>query len=266
MLKFFRKIRQNLLLEGKTGKYLKYAIGEILLVVVGILIALQVNNWNEVRKERIQEHILLTRLHAETRTLVALTSDEYRDYRARGEALLSVNIVLFSQEPARPLTVRECEGIAGSHVYRLGSDNLPVLDEMLVTGRFDLLRNITVKEQLRDYLLFRGRDRSIHEERTSELFRLHSRWPELISVTRAPMEEGYEGRWTFLSGDDFRWSLHCDVEKMRETAGFLNEYVDNLARTENTIRAHEQREQLVRSLERTLAAELGVPPLAEGTD
>ncbi len=47
MIKFFRKIRQNLLSEGKTGKYLKYAIGEIVLVVIGILIALSLNNWNQ---------------------------------------------------------------------------------------------------------------------------------------------------------------------------------------------------------------------------
>ena len=45
MIKFFRKIRQNLLAEGKTTKYFKYAIGEIVLVVIGILIALQINNW-----------------------------------------------------------------------------------------------------------------------------------------------------------------------------------------------------------------------------
>tara|TARA_R110001592_G_scaffold342014_1_gene631524 strand:- start:125 stop:847 length:723 start_codon:yes stop_codon:yes gene_type:complete len=50
MIKFFRKIRQNLLVENKTGKYLKYAFGEIVLVVIGILIALSVNNWNEKRK------------------------------------------------------------------------------------------------------------------------------------------------------------------------------------------------------------------------
>ncbi|PTM09472.1 MAG: hypothetical protein DA407_05815 [Bacteroidetes bacterium] len=50
MIKFFRKIRQNLLMENKTGKYFKYAIGEIVLVVIGILIALQINNWNENRK------------------------------------------------------------------------------------------------------------------------------------------------------------------------------------------------------------------------
>lgn len=50
MIKFFRKIRQNLLLENKTGKYFKYAIGEIILVVIGILIALSINNWNDKRK------------------------------------------------------------------------------------------------------------------------------------------------------------------------------------------------------------------------
>lgn len=51
MIKFFRRIRQNLLSEGKTGKYLKYAAGEIILVVIGILIALQLNEWNDQRKE-----------------------------------------------------------------------------------------------------------------------------------------------------------------------------------------------------------------------
>jgi len=50
MIKLFRKIRQKLLSENKFSKYLIYAIGEIVLVVIGILIALQVNNWNEIRK------------------------------------------------------------------------------------------------------------------------------------------------------------------------------------------------------------------------
>ena len=51
MIKFFRQIRLQLMETGKTGKYFKYAIGEIILVVIGILIALQINNWNEARKE-----------------------------------------------------------------------------------------------------------------------------------------------------------------------------------------------------------------------
>ncbi|MDC6367810.1 MULTISPECIES: DUF6090 family protein [Flavobacteriaceae] len=55
MIKFFRKIRQKLLSENKFSKYLIYAVGEIVLVVIGILIALQINNWNEQRKIKKQE-------------------------------------------------------------------------------------------------------------------------------------------------------------------------------------------------------------------
>ncbi len=60
MIKFFRTIRQNLLNEGKTTKYFKYAIGEIILVVIGILIALQINNWNENQKSKKDERYVLT--------------------------------------------------------------------------------------------------------------------------------------------------------------------------------------------------------------
>jgi Family of unknown function (DUF6090) len=55
MIKFFRKIRQNMINENKTGKYLKYAVGEIALVVIGILIAIQINNSNINRIDKITE-------------------------------------------------------------------------------------------------------------------------------------------------------------------------------------------------------------------
>jgi hypothetical protein len=63
MIKFFRNIRQKLLVEGKTTNYLKYAIGEIVLVVIGILIALQINNWNEQRKETSFERKVLKEIN-----------------------------------------------------------------------------------------------------------------------------------------------------------------------------------------------------------
>ena len=59
MIKFFRKIRYNLMERGKTGKYFKYAIGEIVLVVIGILIALSINNWNNNRIKRIEHSKIL---------------------------------------------------------------------------------------------------------------------------------------------------------------------------------------------------------------
>ena len=54
-MKIFRNIRQKLAAENKVMAYLRYAVGEILLVVIGILIALQVNNWNELRKQNIAD-------------------------------------------------------------------------------------------------------------------------------------------------------------------------------------------------------------------
>ena len=68
MIKCFRKIRQNLLSEGKTGKYIKYAIGEIVLVVIGILIALTINNWNENRKTEVKRKIYYRQLLIDLKT------------------------------------------------------------------------------------------------------------------------------------------------------------------------------------------------------
>ena len=65
MIKFFRKIRQNLLTKGKTATYLKYAVGEIILVVIGILIALSINNWNQKRLIKIQSDQVLLNLKTE---------------------------------------------------------------------------------------------------------------------------------------------------------------------------------------------------------
>ena len=62
MIKFFRHIRRRLLSESKFNNYLLYGLGEIILVVIGILIALQINNWNERKKEKTKEAELLTQV------------------------------------------------------------------------------------------------------------------------------------------------------------------------------------------------------------
>lgn len=59
MINFFRKIRHKLMVKNKTATYFKYAIGEIVLVVIGILIALSINNWNESKKNKQRELVIL---------------------------------------------------------------------------------------------------------------------------------------------------------------------------------------------------------------
>jgi len=65
MMQFLRKIRQRLLAEGRASKYMLYAVGEILLVVIGIMIALQVDNWNEERKLKAMQQEVLADLRAD---------------------------------------------------------------------------------------------------------------------------------------------------------------------------------------------------------
>ena len=84
MFKFFRHIRQNLLMTNKTGKYLKYAIGEIILVMIGILLALQVSHWNNESADRKLEKRYLSELilDLQTDSLVIARAKKSSDLQA----------------------------------------------------------------------------------------------------------------------------------------------------------------------------------------
>jgi len=102
MLKLFRRIRQKLIRKGNLKKYLIYAIGEILLVMIGILLALQVNNWNEDRKDKKVEKQILEGIH---RNLLQDTVDINFNIRRHYVYIEYDSIVLqhiFNQEKLTP--------------------------------------------------------------------------------------------------------------------------------------------------------------------
>jgi hypothetical protein len=150
MIKFFRKIRRNLLSEGKTTKYFKYAIGEIVLVVIGILIALQINNWNENRKEIIREQVILKNLQKDYKTNILNVKMAYDNMVAAYEA--STNLLEI---------IRADDDINGTEIEQLLDDiinktmSLDIItgsiDEMLNTGSINLIRDNTLKNQLSNW-------------------------------------------------------------------------------------------------------------------
>lgn len=92
MIKLFRNIRQNLLNEGKTAKYLKYAIGEIVLVVIGILIALSINNWNEVQHQKDKERKILVEIMRDLESNVSILQNEIKNQeKFIDEITISIN-------------------------------------------------------------------------------------------------------------------------------------------------------------------------------
>jgi hypothetical protein len=87
MLRFFRQIRQRLLTDNKFSKYLLYAIGEILLVVIGIMIALQIDNWNEQRKDSVKEKEYLTLLTLELKTEIQYLKNLKEEFETTEKSL-----------------------------------------------------------------------------------------------------------------------------------------------------------------------------------
>jgi hypothetical protein len=99
MIKFFRKIRQKLLSENKFSKYLLYAVGEIILVVIGILIALSINNWNENLKNKKEEISVLKELLSDSKTnLLSLEEDIFLNQRAINSNML-ISDILINKRP-----------------------------------------------------------------------------------------------------------------------------------------------------------------------
>jgi hypothetical protein len=98
MIKFFRKIRQRLLTENKFSKYLIYAIGEIILVMIGILLALQVNNWNQQRIATQKEQLLLKALQDE----FVENKAQFEKVIARHELAMASTQYVIAQFPIDP--------------------------------------------------------------------------------------------------------------------------------------------------------------------
>jgi len=95
MIKFFRHIRKDLMETGKTGKYFKYAIGEIILVVIGILIALQINNWNEVKKANEKETHALNEIISDLdNNIESLTTIKTRETNGINSSRRSLKIII----------------------------------------------------------------------------------------------------------------------------------------------------------------------------
>jgi len=145
MIKFFRKIRQNLLSEGKTGKYFKYAIGEILLVVIGIIIALQLNNWNQNRINNLQAINALHNLKAELqRNIVDLEDMESKCDKSVTSTAKGIEIL------NGDFTVKDLIQI--DTLIRKVLTTFPVTkstyEELINTGNFYNLKNETLKSEI----------------------------------------------------------------------------------------------------------------------
>ncbi len=176
MIKFFRSFRQNLLSEGKTGRYLKYALGEIVLVVIGILIALSINNWNEYRKERMEEKALLSQLQSEFES----------NYKQLDEKIIirnnmisaSLKLLEYIDYPEK----RNMDSINTHLVQTLLVPTFdPIINDIMSSGRIQLIKNNRLKELL---TLWTSEIVQVTEEESAwRDYKLHQYAPFLVNYS-----------------------------------------------------------------------------------
>jgi len=148
MIKFFRKIRQNMIKENKVSKYMLYAIGEIVLVVIGILIALQVNNWNENRISRTKEKLVLKELNAEFKTNKAQLDSVLYIHKRSLKAVQNI-MTMF---PINDLKTIHIDSLS-KNIYYSGwtytfNPSQGITNSLLNSSSFDLISNDTLRNLL----------------------------------------------------------------------------------------------------------------------
>ncbi|WP_445381305.1 DUF6090 family protein [Robiginitalea sp. IMCC43444] len=151
MLFFFRKIRRELLASSKFFRYMKYAIGEIILVVLGILIALQIDTWNESRKDEEIKIRYLKQLETEFAQNLELINQSIRGYEIIKTT--SSKLLNFTGEKRMEISEKELATIlnksfAGTPRY---IPSPSIIQDFINSGILSDLNNDTLRIQLAEW-------------------------------------------------------------------------------------------------------------------
>ena len=147
MAKIFRKIREKLLEQSKLKNYLLYATGEIILVMIGILLALEVNNRNSFRKDRSKEKAILVELNKDFKKNLArfeeVKADQINTYN--NGLVVFRNLDKMDDPVSRDSVYRHAQGVFGGYTY-YPSDG--VVESLISSGDFNLIQNDTLRKYL----------------------------------------------------------------------------------------------------------------------
>lgn len=169
MIKFFRRIRQQLISEKKLNKYLVYAIGEIFLVVIGILIALQVNNFNEQRKSNIKEKKYLVSMKSELLNNLKLVKAEVeglnKSINGQREIIAMIND---EKDSVSEIELSKMLAVSFSNVFELQYQD-GTFKELLYSGGLISINNDSIKNEVTSWegrmIAVRKQEKGVYEAR-----------------------------------------------------------------------------------------------------
>lgn len=152
MIKFFRNIRKKLAAENKFMAYSRYAIGEIILVVIGILIALQINNWNSSKKDRLVERKYLEGFVSDLRSDSSKMEYFVNSVPKKIEALLLARAYIYQPTQIKDtLKFIDTLGYGGVASRTALFENQSTYKDIISTGNLRLIRNKNLTQALLMY-------------------------------------------------------------------------------------------------------------------
>lgn len=181
---------------------------------------------------------------------------------AMRDGLWEMRPAILTDERSEPLSNDECWLLAASHAAPRLADRLPTLDELLSTGRIDILEDDAIKSQLREFEYYRAEAGGAEESAITDIFRLASRHPDFLKYEYVPIDVD-ELSEPNLAGIGYRHNVSCDADELRASAAFRNDYVDNMGRLSSNIFKGKGMRQRLTVLQNTLAAEIGVVTQAD---
>lgn len=248
MIKFFRRIRQQLVSQNKLSKYLIYAIGEIVLVVIGILIALQLNNWNENRKLAALEVEVLQEIVQDLKDDIAsLENDVGLNLRGLNSAAI-IREVLESDQAYNDSLALHFGNLDFNTTYTVKTSGF----ENLKNLGFQIINNDSVRRAITDlhafeYSFLKERE-VLAEQRTYGYFSprylpyfsrlkptagpvgtLQAYTPNNFEALKADLEFNKLLDFISLVKEDNYASLKLTLEDIAQTMSLINDYLDNIA-------------------------------------
>ncbi|GAA4324700.1 hypothetical protein GCM10023115_41620 [Pontixanthobacter gangjinensis] len=255
MIKFFRKIRIQLLSENKFTKYLLYAIGEIILVVVGILIALQIDTWNDQRKTKIAEEKFFKNI------LLDLEKDSeklkyYNHFHAKRIEYLDT-LLVYVRNPKRSMGIEKFGKYAEPLYYSVNPTIYSRTFESAKTmGAFN---NFKGKELLKDlsqyyadFVLIENSFSSITRFVESQFEPLMNTLPEGYMTENTGdlviNEENVQEFYDKVASIKDNRAINYDYERILRTPSFENYIIGDMGRTYNALGKIKVRQELLNRL------------------
>ena len=217
MIKFFRKIRQKLLSENKFSKYLIYALGEIVLVVIGILIALQINNWNEAKKNQVVLNTYKERLIRQFKQ-DSLTLSRMKPFNE--DKLLKYKKIDSILEENYKGNVNADSIINFDYLFTFQKEFISattVIDELFRTGRLDLFKDSQLKDLLAEY---KNSIESQHD-RVNRTKTLYADFDKLLYTVSKYSKDGYLIKAGKINSDYFM-NFHKSIYLEKAVGHFMD--------------------------------------------